>query len=131
MDNLSNSRSNIVLQLVTTNRQCVPHRLKGAPASAGTVEGPCTVIRNLHDRLTLSEGTILVCEAASRELRPSIPLLKGLVTERGGLLCIASTYAREYGVPAVVGAEGIMDVIHDGDLIRVDGSVGTVEIIGR
>lgn len=131
MHSLSTSHSSTATQVVTMNRQYVSHRLTGVPASTGTVEGPCAVARNLQDQYRLPEGTILVCEAASRELALSIPHLRGLVTGTGSLLSIASVYAREYGVPAVVGAKGIMDVVHDGDIIRVDGSAGTVEIIGR
>jgi phosphoenolpyruvate synthase/pyruvate phosphate dikinase len=131
MPDLSNSRSNGAWRAVMINPEYVPQRWAGVPASAGTVEGPCTVIRSLQDHPTLSEGTILVCEAASRELALYAPSLRGLVTERGGLLSIGSVYAREYGVPAVIGTTGIMDVIRDGDVLRVDGSAGTVEIIGR
>ena len=131
MANLPNSRSNIASHVVRMNLQFVHYRLTGLPTSFGTVEGPCTVIRNLQDQMTLSVGAILVCEEASPELALSIPSLKALVTERGGLLAIASVYAREYEVPAVVGVKGIMGLIHSGDIIRVDGSAGTVEIIGR
>jgi phosphoenolpyruvate-protein kinase (PTS system EI component) len=56
--------------------------------------------------------------------------LRGLVAGRGGSTCIVSGYAREYDIPAVVGLEGVMGAIHNGDIIRIGGSRGTVEIIG-
>jgi len=62
---------------------------------------------------------------------PFMPSLGGLVAERGGTLSIASGYAREYGIPAVFGVEGLMDAIRDGDVIRIDGSRGTVDNIGQ
>ena len=139
MQNLSVSRKSVApcipSEEPTTNRHLVLRRrmeeLKGTAASTGVVEGPCTVIRNLEDLHTLKNGAILVCEAASPKLAPFMPFLKGLVTEQGGLSAIASGYAREYGIPAVVCIKGLMDTIHNGDVIRVDGSTGTVDIIGR
>ncbi|MFO7784642.1 MAG: PEP-utilizing enzyme [Desulfatiglandales bacterium] len=72
---------------------------------------------------------MLVCEAALPSVIPFMPFLGGLCTERGGTLSITSGYARMYEVPAVVGVKGLMGVIRNGDVIRIDGSMGTVGII--
>lgn len=48
------------------------------------------------------------------------------MTEGGGLLSHPAIVAREYGLPAVVGCEGATTRFHDGQLVRVDGSAGTV-----
>ena len=134
MQNLSVSQQSaaphIPLDVLATSPHTVPLKLSGVGASFGIVEGPCTVIRNLQDLHTLQDGAILVCEAASPELAPFMPFLRGLVAERGGLLSVASGYARMYEIPAIVDVKGLMDTIHNGDVIRVDGSTGTVEIIG-
>jgi phosphoenolpyruvate synthase/pyruvate phosphate dikinase len=119
----------IPLEELPTNRHLVLRKLKGITASSGVVEGPCTVIRNLEDLHPLPHGTILVCEVPSPKLAPFMPFLSGLVTERGGLSAIASGYAREYGIPAVVGIKGLMATIHNGDVIRVDGERGTADLI--
>lgn len=121
----------IPLELLRAEPQAVPIRLRGLAASSGIVEGPCTVIRDVNDLHTVKDGAILVCDAASPKLGPFMPLLKGLVAGRGGPLSIASCYAREYGVPAVVGVKGITDTLHTGDFVRVDGSKGVVEVIRR
>ncbi len=109
----------------------LPPKFRGVAASFGIVEGPCTVIRNLEDLYTIRPGAILVFEKASPELGLVMPFLSGLATEQGGFMAFASGYAREYAIPAVVGVKGLMDYIHDGDVIRVDGSTGTVDIIDR
>jgi pyruvate, water dikinase len=121
----------IPLEVLTTDRPMVPRTLKGFAASSGIVEGPCTIIRNLQDLHTVQDGAILVCEVASPKVAPFMPFLKGLIAERGGPLAIASGYAREYGIPGVVGVRELMRTIRNGDVIRVDGSKGTVEIVGR
>jgi len=117
-------------QMLTTKEGVVPVKLNGLGASPGIVEGRCAVIRKLEDLHTLHEGAILVCEVPSPVLAPYMQFLRGLVAGRGGSNCIASGYAREHEIPAVVGVGGAMDTIHDGDVIRIDGSRGTVEIIG-
>jgi phosphohistidine swiveling domain-containing protein len=53
-------------------------------------------------------------------------VLAGLVTETGGILSHAAVVAREYGIPAVVGAEGATSEIRDGTRVIVDGTAGQV-----
>jgi pyruvate,water dikinase len=58
-----------------------------------------------------------------------LPLLSGIVTDRGGTLSHAAVVAREYGIPAVVGTGNATQLIRDGVQIRVDGAAGTVDIL--
>jgi pyruvate,water dikinase len=51
------------------------------------------------------------------------------VTDRGGLLSHAAIVAREYGIPGVVGCTDATRVLLDGALVRVDGSLGEVEVV--
>jgi pyruvate,water dikinase len=57
---------------------------------------------------------------------PTLRRAAAVVTETGGLTCHAAIVSRELGVPAVVGARGATTTLHDGDLVTVDGSAGTV-----
>ncbi|MBF0493431.1 MAG: phosphoenolpyruvate--protein phosphotransferase [Deltaproteobacteria bacterium] len=52
--------------------------------------------------------------------------LLGIVTMTGGLTSHAAILARSLGIPAVMGAAEIMQKIHPGDLLIVDGSKGEV-----
>ena len=60
---------------------------------------------------------------------PLFVSIKGLVTEVGGLMTHGAVIAREYGLPAVVGVENATTLIKEGDLIRVNGTDGYVEIL--
>jgi pyruvate,orthophosphate dikinase len=63
---------------------------------------------------------------------------KGILTSRGGATSHAAVVARQFGVPCVAGAEGLKielnnrrmrvnnHVIHEGDVISIDGGVGHV-----
>jgi pyruvate,water dikinase len=105
--------------------------LIGLPASAGVVEGPAAVIAGYEDLTKVKDGTILVCPHMSPALTIVFSTIKGLVTDCGGMLTPAATVAREYGIPAVVGTAVATDSIHDGDLLRVNGTEGRVEIIAK
>ncbi len=68
----------------------------------------------------------------ARELRASDTVsmdrgrVLGFVTEHGGRQAHAAILARSLGVPAVVGAFGIVDRIRSGDTLVVDGATGEV-----
>ncbi len=49
----------------------------------------------------------------------------GFVTEHGGKESHAAILARSLGVPAIVGAPGIADLVNTGDVMAVDGERGT------
>jgi pyruvate,water dikinase len=48
--------------------------------------------------------------------------------EIGGQLSHGAIVAREYGIPAVVNVAGAMHLIHEEQLIEVDGSKGVIKL---
>ncbi len=115
----------------TGERAEVLQTLTGYAASQGEAIGHCTVVARMEDLMKVREGAILVFETASPKLAFIIPRLSALVTARGGTLTAAAGYARECGVPAVVGVGAATETLHDGDLIRVDGTNGLVQLIAK
>ncbi|MCH1643040.1 phosphoenolpyruvate synthase [Paenibacillus timonensis] len=100
----------------------------GLPVSSGVVEGRARVIMKMEDAV-LEEGDILVTSFTDPSWTPLFVSLRGLVTEVGGLMTHGSVIAREYGLPAVVGAENATQRIKDGQRIRVNGTEGYIELI--
>lgn len=80
--------------------------------------------------LVANEGDILVAEEFSpREIiQLSHQKVKGFVMERGGNTSHAAIIARSIGIPAVVGAKGILENLADEDMIYLDGEKGTVSV---
>jgi pyruvate,water dikinase len=109
----------------------VVERLEGFAGAAGVVEGPARVILSFEEFPTLQSGEILVCPATSTAWTPLFLKIAGVVTDTGGMLAHAAIAAREYGIPAVVGTWNATNSIRDGDIIRVDGSAGVVEVMKR
>jgi rifampicin phosphotransferase len=75
------------------------------------------------------KGDVLVARATSPSYNALLPLISGIVTDRGGTLSHAAVIAREYGIPAVVGCGNATELIKDGMRIRVNGSKGTVDLL--
>lgn len=103
--------------------------LVGAAASPGVGEGTARVVSGPDDFARVSTGDVLVAATTTPAWTPLFPSLAALVTDTGGILCHAAVVAREYGIPAVVGASGATQAIPDGARVRVDGTDGTVEIV--
>jgi pyruvate,water dikinase len=53
-----------------------------------------------------------------------------VVTETGGVLAHAAVISREYGIPAVLAVASATQRIPDGARIAIDGTAGTVEVLG-
>ncbi len=102
--------------------------LVGLPVSAGTVEGRARVVLDMAEA-KLEPGDILVTASTDPSWTPLFVMIRGLVTEVGGLMTPGAVIAREYGLPAVVGVQHATGLIRDGQPIRVHGTDGYVEIL--
>lgn len=105
--------------------------IKGFASSAGIVEGPARVLKLLKDITDLQTGEILVCPSTNPSWAPVFTKIKATVTDIGGLTSHAAIVCREYGVPSVTGTGVATQVINTGDIIKVDGDSGVVEIVKR
>jgi pyruvate,water dikinase len=104
--------------------------LTGVPASRGVARGRACVVHDLADAARLEPGDILVCPMTAPPWTPLFAIAAAIVTDCGELGSHPAIAAREYGLPCVVGTRSATQAIADGDEVVVDGSAGTVEIIG-
>lgn len=102
--------------------------LQGLPLSAGIYEGKVRVVFDPNTS-KLQEGEILVTESTNPAWTPLFITAKGLIMEYGGPVSHGGIVAREYGIPAVVGIPSATDLLKDGQMVRVNGETGTVEIL--
>ena len=101
--------------------------LKGLGANNGVVTGTARVIESFAEIDRLQEGDILVTKFTDTGWTPKFAILKGIVTEYGGVLCHAAIVSREYGIPAIVSATNIMQEIKDGETITINGTTGEIK----
>jgi pyruvate,water dikinase len=103
--------------------------VRGTGASPGTAEGIARLVAGPDDFRRVRPGDVLIAATTTPAWTPLFPSLSALVTETGGILSHGAIVAREYGLPAVVGAQGAMASIPDGCQVRVNGLTGDVEIL--
>jgi rifampicin phosphotransferase len=98
----------------------------GHPASAGRATGPVRVVHGTEDFPLFQTGEVLVAKATAPAWTPLFGRAAAVVTDGGTLAAHASLVAREYGIPAVVGTGDATTRLHDGQVVTVDGTGGTV-----
>jgi phosphohistidine swiveling domain-containing protein len=103
--------------------------LTGLAASAGVVEGAARVVLSLEEFDRVKAGDILVCRMTNPAWVVLFTKIIGLVTDAGGTVSHPAVVSREFGIPAVVGTTNGTRTIKSGDRIRVNGTVGKVEIL--
>jgi pyruvate,water dikinase len=100
--------------------------LRGIGCYPGIVEAPLRVILSPKDELDV-DGRILCTERTDPGWAPLFPTSSGILVERGSTLSHSAVVARELGIPAVVGVPGLLQIVRDGELVKLDGAAGTVE----
>ncbi|MHB8695374.1 MAG: PEP-utilizing enzyme [Solirubrobacteraceae bacterium] len=79
----------------------------------------------------LDDGDILVCATTDPSWTPLFMLVSALVIDTGGQMSHGAIVARELGVCCVINTVTGTRDIPDGATIRVDGALGTVEILSE
>jgi pyruvate,water dikinase len=104
--------------------------LTGTGIGNDTVSGRARVVRSPEDAFDrLQPGDILVTTMTTPAYDAVLPIVAGLVVEEGGLLSHAAIVAREFGLPAVIGARGALAHITDGREVTVDAAAGVVRVV--
>ncbi|NPA37411.1 MAG: hypothetical protein GXO47_11240 [Chlorobi bacterium] len=103
--------------------------LAGIPVSHGIVEGKARLISKPEHAANLKPGEIMVVEFTDIGWTPFYSVAGGLITEIGSPLSHGAVVAREYGLPTVVSVKGAMDVIKDGQTVKLDAVKGVVEVL--
>lgn len=105
--------------------------LNGHPASNGQVTGTARVVTSLDEAAEkLEPGDVMVCQMTMPAWTPLFGIVSAVVSDSGGPLSHCAIVAREYGIPCVVGTQVGTSVLVDGQQLRVDGTTGTVQILG-
>ncbi len=103
----------------------------GMAASAGSYTGRARVIKVLTEANLLVEGDVLVCDITTPAWTPYFAVIGAVVTNIGSVLAHGAIVAREFGIPAVVATGNGTSVIPDGATVVVNGTAGTVTVVGE
>ena len=113
------------------DRLAQPNRIQGIGASQGIVEGAIKRVKSFQSLpqilATIDRQTILVVPYTDSGWAPLLAQAGGLIAEVGGQLSHGAIVAREYGIPAVMNVSNALNLFQDGDRVRLDGSLGTID----
>jgi phosphohistidine swiveling domain-containing protein len=121
-----------VLASDLSNRTAMPDStsttLTGVAGSPGRYRGPARVITSESEFGKLRAGDVLVCPATRASWSVLFPSAGAVVTDAGGALSHPAIIAREHRIPAVVATGMATEVLRDGQIVTVDGTLGVVEV---
>lgn len=100
--------------------------LRGVPVSNGIVRARVRIILDPVADNRLVAGDILVTRSTDPGWTPLFMIAGGLILERGGLLSHGAIVAREFGIPAIVGVEGAVRKLVDGEIVTLDADTGEI-----
>ena len=98
----------------------------GVAGSPGVTTGIARVVENINDAHRLQANDILITRCTDPGWTPKFSLLRGVVTETGGILSHAAVICREYGIPAILAVKKATALIEDGEIITIDGNSGQI-----
>ncbi|MEN9644507.1 MAG: hypothetical protein RL238_1176 [Actinomycetota bacterium] len=102
----------------------------GIAGSPGVYEGVARLVRSVDDLFSLEPGDVLVAPTTGEAFNSMLHLVGAIVTDHGSFASHAAIVSREMGSPAVVGTVDGTRRIETGMRLRVDGTAGTVTILG-
>ena len=107
-------------QVVRPENLPEPLLARGRTASPGVGVGPVHLVRKGADALTFPVGGIMVLRQARPSRAALLDRCSAVISEQGGIAGHLANVAREFGVPALFGVEGALDVFENGQIITVD-----------
>lgn len=99
---------------------------RGTPAAGGHAQASAFVAHTPSEGLAMPAGAILVAPSTDPAWTPLFLRAGALVMEAGGYLSHGAIVAREFGIPALVNVQGILQQVATGDMLEVDASGGVV-----
>jgi pyruvate,water dikinase len=99
--------------------------LSGIGCCPGIVSGHVQIVRDPSNEDGF-RGDILVAERTDPGWVLMFPAFSGILIERGSVLSHSAIVAREMGIPTIV---GITKRLRSGQQIKMDGRVGTIEVL--
>ncbi len=104
--------------------------IDGVAASPGVIEAPVRVVLN-PSTCEIVPGEILVARDTDPGWASLMFVSAGLIADIGGVMSHTAVVARELGIPCVVSTGHAVRLLRTGDVVRLDGGQGRVQIISR
>jgi len=100
----------------------------GVGTSVGSVTAEAVVLHSPDEGADVRDK-IIVTKTTDPGWIFLLTMASGIVAEKGSLLSHTAIVSRELGIPAVVAVENATTAIKSGDIVKIDGETGRVEIV--
>ena len=97
---------------------------KGRSVGDKIASGKAHVIPDVSDLPSFKPGEILIAHTTTPDWEPVMKTAAAIVTNKGGRTCHAAIVSRELGIPAIVGAGNVTEILETGREITVSCSEG-------
>ena len=97
----------------------------GIGGSFGELSGKILILQK-GKNITITKRDVLLVKSFSKDLESEIVKAGAVVMETGGITSDIAILCREFKIPAIFGAKGILSKVENGDLVKVDGNSGAI-----
>ncbi len=97
----------------------------GIGGSFGELSGKILILQK-GKNITITKRDVLLVKSFSKDLESEIVKAGAVVMETGGITSDIAILCREFKIPAIFGAKGILSKVKNGDLVKVDGNSGAI-----
>jgi pyruvate,water dikinase len=104
--------------------------IDGVAASPGVIEASVRVVLD-PSTCEIVPGEILVARDTDPGWASLMFVSAGLIADIGGVMSHTAVVARELGIPCVVSTQHAVRLLRTGDVVRLDGGKGLVQIVSR
>jgi pyruvate,water dikinase len=108
----------------------VGESIQGLGSSAGIARGRACIVLTPDQAGDLEPGDVLIAPQTDPSWTPLFVVAAAVVTDVGAPNSHAMIVSRELGIPCAAGATGATTRIPNGAMVEVDGTTGTVTVVG-
>jgi pyruvate,water dikinase len=106
-----------------------PVLVSGRSVGEKIASGKAHLISDVAHLSTFQPGEVLISNTTTPDWEPVMKIAAAIVTNAGGRTSHAAIVSREFGIPAVVGAEGATERIKTGQEVTVSCAEGDVGLV--
>ena len=111
-------------EYILNNKSAVPVLAEGISVGSKIAAGRARIILSAKKLSEFKKGEVLFTQITDPDWEPIMKIASAIVTEKGGRTSHAAIVSRELGIPAIVGAAGVLNKIKNGEIVTVDASSG-------
>ncbi|GAA0280866.1 phosphoenolpyruvate synthase [Alteraurantiacibacter aestuarii] len=98
--------------------------LQGSAIGGAIASGPVCLIESAADIAQFIDGSVLVTPTTDPDWVPIMKRAAAIITDHGGRTSHAAIVSRELGLPAIVGATGASEILHDRQNVTISCAEG-------